>query len=213
MPSRFLYPLSSDPGTEWVYAPGLDWAGKLIERVTGMSLEDFVKINIFHPLGMTNSTYFLQSRPDMLAARVEMTLRNKETGQLEYSYEPYWYSDGEDAFGGLGVKSTPRDFMQLLHSLLLNNGQILSLAMVDEMFRPQLTDELADNMTAFLTTPPVKDLMGRLVPNGVKSNFGLGGILAMEDVPGGGWRRAASMTFFGLPNFNFVSKPHCESLP
>ncbi|CAD6576635.1 MAG: hypothetical protein CYPHOPRED_006065 [Cyphobasidiales sp. Tagirdzhanova-0007] len=105
----------SDPGTDWVYAPGLDWTGRLIERVTGMGLQDFIKQNIFDPLGMTMSTYFLQSRPDMIRDRVDMTLRNKETGQLEYSYEPYWYNDPQDAFGGLGLKTTPGDFMQILH--------------------------------------------------------------------------------------------------
>ena len=205
VPSRFHYPLVSDPGTDWVYAPGLDWTGRLIERVTGMGLEDFIKLNIFRPLGMAHSTYFLQSRPDMIAARVEMTLRNKETGQLEYSYEPYWYHDPEDAFGGLGLKTTPTDFMQLLHSLLLNNGQLLSPAMVDEMFKPQLSDELADKMTRFLTGPGIKELLGRLLPKGVRSNFGMGGVLAMEDVSGGDWRQEGSLTFFGLPNFNFVS--------
>jgi CubicO group peptidase (beta-lactamase class C family) len=37
---RFGYPLIFEPGTNWIYGPGIDWAGKLVERVTGQTLEE-----------------------------------------------------------------------------------------------------------------------------------------------------------------------------
>lgn len=40
-------PLAFEPGAKWCYSTGLDWAGFLVERVTGSSLEDYFQENIF----------------------------------------------------------------------------------------------------------------------------------------------------------------------
>jgi CubicO group peptidase (beta-lactamase class C family) len=206
VPSRFLYPLITEPGTQWRYSPAVDWAGLLVERLTGGTLEEFMIKNIFEPLGMRTTTFFLQKRPDMIAKRVDMTLRNKETGRLEFNDEKYWHEDTPVGFGGMTLKTTPNDFMQLLHAILLNDGRLLSPALVEEMFRPQLNDETAEEMNRLLIAPPYEIFFGRLVPGGIKANFGLGGLLAMEDVLPGGWRRKGSMVWYGLPNLHWVGQ-------
>src|SRR5262249_52559669 len=54
-------PLMFDPGTRWQYGTGIDFAGKLVEGVSGMTLEDYFQKNIFGPLGMTDTSFILPS--------------------------------------------------------------------------------------------------------------------------------------------------------
>jgi hypothetical protein len=37
--SNFATPLIYDPGTQWRYSTSIDWAGKLVERISGLNLE------------------------------------------------------------------------------------------------------------------------------------------------------------------------------
>lgn len=204
VPSRFLYPLTAEPGTQWRYSPAIDWVGLLIERLTGLDLEEYMKKNIFDPLEMKMTTFYLQKRPDMLAKRVDMTLRNKETGKLHFDDEKYLREDAPTAFGGMTLKTTPSDFMAFLHALLLKDDRLLPPTLVDEMLRPQLDEEVAKDMNQYFAQPPFQLFFGRLIPKGTTMNFGLGGLLAMEDVPGGGWREKGSMVWYGVPNIHWV---------
>lgn len=58
-------PLAFDPGERWEYGISMDWAGKMIEAVSGMRLGAYLNKNITAPLGM-NSTAF-KITPDMRA--------------------------------------------------------------------------------------------------------------------------------------------------
>ena len=57
-----------EPGTQWQYGVGIDWAGTIVERVSGMSLNEYFQNNIFEPLGIVNINMFPpQSMKDKLA--------------------------------------------------------------------------------------------------------------------------------------------------
>jgi methyl acetate hydrolase len=51
LPRRF------ESGTQFLYGSSLDWVGKLIEKISGISLEDYFRIHITGPLNM-NRTWF-----------------------------------------------------------------------------------------------------------------------------------------------------------
>jgi CubicO group peptidase (beta-lactamase class C family) len=51
-------PLVNQPGTKFQYGVGVDWAGTLVERITGLCLEDYFRTHIFGPLGIENITFF-----------------------------------------------------------------------------------------------------------------------------------------------------------
>ena len=51
------FPRQFESGTEYLYGTNTDWAGKLVEKVSGMTLERYFKKKIFKPLGI-KSTYF-----------------------------------------------------------------------------------------------------------------------------------------------------------
>ena len=59
-------PLLFEPGERWQYGIGVDWAGRLVETLSGQTLDAYMAANIFGPLGMTSTSFF----PDAaLAAR------------------------------------------------------------------------------------------------------------------------------------------------
>ena len=53
-----LQPLVHQPGEGWEYGVSIDWAGILLERATGQSLNDYMHKNIFEPLGLKNISMF-----------------------------------------------------------------------------------------------------------------------------------------------------------
>ncbi|KPM42809.1 hypothetical protein AK830_g3715 [Neonectria ditissima] len=50
-------PLRFRPGESWQYGSGIDWAGQVLETVTGQSLGSYMSENIFKPLGMSDTTF------------------------------------------------------------------------------------------------------------------------------------------------------------
>lgn len=53
-------PLIRQPGEAWMYHTGSDVLGRLIERVTGGSLADFLRRRVFEPLGMRDTGFQVQ---------------------------------------------------------------------------------------------------------------------------------------------------------
>lgn len=144
------FPLVYEPGTGWSYSPGLDWAGVLVERVTGRDLESFFRENIFVPLKMTSTTFFptdevksrLMSMTKGLPDRsIECFPDNFESHNMPREGDPS--KVGPLLAGGAGLYSTARDFLALLRAILASGIQgevrpehaIISKAGHDEMFR------------------------------------------------------------------------------
>ena len=50
-------PLVAQPGTEWIYGPRTDVLGRVVEIVSGISLDRFFRERIFAPLGMDDTFY------------------------------------------------------------------------------------------------------------------------------------------------------------
>ncbi len=50
-------PLLFDPGERWSYGINLEWAGKVIEAVSGKRLSAYLQENLLGPLGMTDTAF------------------------------------------------------------------------------------------------------------------------------------------------------------
>jgi len=72
-------PLVKQPGEGWEYGVNIDWAGVLVERATGLSLNDYVHQHIFRPLDLTNISMF--PTKSMKAKLAYMNYRSPD-GQL-----------------------------------------------------------------------------------------------------------------------------------
>ena len=205
---RYLDPLIFEPGTAWSYGTGVDWAGKVIERVNGgVPLEEYMKANVFAPLGIKDMTFYLQRRSDLIAKRADISKRDPENpqGVLAFEDAAYWHDRPADGFGGQGLFSTPEEYIKILHSLLFDDGKLLKPETAELLFSPQLSGTSEAAFTATLANDMMNEMMGSLMPLGLKKNHTLGGMLLQEDIPGTPWRRAGTLAWSGMPSIYWVS--------
>ncbi|MGH2443271.1 MAG: serine hydrolase domain-containing protein [Chloroflexota bacterium] len=192
----FKAPLLADPGTRFNYGINTDWLGKVVEAVSGLSLDVCVKDNITGPLGM-NETAFLMN-DEQKANSVPVHVRGDDgqwavIGEI-LNQQPDWWA------GGHGLYSTPRDYVRF-QRMLLGNGalegtKILESDTVDAAFTNQIGD--LDFPAEIPTADPAASHAVNLGP-GYKWGYGL--LLNTQDVPG--MRRAWSGAWAGLCNTYF----------
>jgi CubicO group peptidase (beta-lactamase class C family) len=119
-------PLHFEPGTEFKYAEGLDVLGYLIEKLSGMPLDQFFRERIFDPLGMTDTYFYLpDSKVDRLVAVQTLKDGNWERVTSHFAYDPEYPVKGAKSFfsGGGGLSSTARDYAAFLQ-MYLNKGEL-----------------------------------------------------------------------------------------
>ena len=117
-------PLASQPGTEWRYSVSVDIQGLIIERLSGMSLADFMKTRIFDPLKMTDTAFWLP--PEKAGRLAALYVPNPKTGKL-ITANNFMVLDITKppvvASGGGGLVSTTADYARFAQ-MLLNGGQL-----------------------------------------------------------------------------------------
>lgn len=132
----FSYPHGFQPGTGWMYGPGVDWAGRAVERVTGRTLGEHMQQRIFDPLGITDAEFYPVTRQDLRARLVDLNPDDPEAlGRAVLGGGGDMNKRSEGHFGGHGLFMTAPDFGKVLRSLLANDGTLLKPATVDDMGR------------------------------------------------------------------------------
>lgn len=118
-------PLHHKPGEQYTYSEGLDVLGYLIEIVSGMPFDKFLRTRLFDPLGMDDTWFYL---PDEKASRL-VTVQEPVDGTWKKLPESFYDTDypvkGAKAFfaGGAGLSSTAEDYATLLQ-MYLNGGEL-----------------------------------------------------------------------------------------
>lgn len=77
----YASPLVFEPGTAWQYGIGIDWAGEMVMRVSGLSLNDYMHQHIFKPLGLENISMY--PTDDMKANLAHMHARQQDGTLVE----------------------------------------------------------------------------------------------------------------------------------
>lgn len=113
-------PLISHPGEEFHYGMSVDVLGYLVEVISGMSFDEFLKERIFTPLQM-NDTYMVL--PEDKLPRLAKTYRYIN-GRMEESPIDLSYLTTQTYFsGGAGLVSTPADYLRFAQ-MMLNEGKL-----------------------------------------------------------------------------------------
>jgi CubicO group peptidase (beta-lactamase class C family) len=145
-------PLNSQPGEHWEYGLNTDVLGYLVEVVSGMPFDAFLKSRIFDPLGMRDTQFYVS---DAQRARVvSLYMPNPQGGIVKApDTETRWgdlvfsagvpYAGTRSYFsGGGGLSSTARDYLRFTQMLLnggeLDGARILSPKSVELMARNQI---------------------------------------------------------------------------
>ncbi|RDH18478.1 beta-lactamase/transpeptidase-like protein [Aspergillus niger ATCC 13496] len=213
----FLQPLIHQPGEAWEYGISVDWAGFLLERVTGQTLHEYMQQHIFQPLRLTHISMIPNEANQAKLACMHQRVSNgqlyvRKEHPLQRSLAIGLYpNDSPSSFcfsGGAGCFSTAHDYYRIL-STLLNNGtcpligtQLLSRETVDEMFRnqiPHLAPLNGKHMPA--AKPELTTAATGLQPtvDGNRQGWGLTFLLSGGDTG----RSIGTAQWTGLPNLRW----------
>lgn len=114
-------PLLFEPGTQWNYSMSTDVCGALVERISGVPLDEFLRTRIFEPLGMTDTGF---SAPGSAVDRCSVLYAATPSTKL-LPMAPAESMTRPPAFlsGGGGLVSTADDYLRFCH-LLVGGGAV-----------------------------------------------------------------------------------------
>ena len=149
----YVYPFSKGPrlfeaGTDFKYGTGLGFVGLMIEKVTGLSLEEYCKQNIFNPLGMQNTFFTIprEKKDQIVPLGIRQGKRSKNIRKMPFKGQPYLRFWRKSYYGGTEIFSSPNDFSKFIQCLMnkgsYNGKNIISAKSFDEMIKPGNFDQM-----------------------------------------------------------------------
>ncbi len=133
-----LTPLMFEPGSRWQYGTSADWSGRLVETVSGLTLEQYFQKNILKPLGhgrhqLPRTRGEVRSHGQRISPRAK-TARSTEDPR---ALPPPPKVDN----GGGGLYSTARDYVRFTQ-MILRRGRGPG---GEEILQPKTVDMMATN--------------------------------------------------------------------
>ena len=196
-------PLAFDPGTRWQYGTSLDWTGRLVEKVSGLTLEEYFQKNILQPLEMKDTSFLV---PANKFDRLASTYRRQPDGVLKE--DPRAQPAAPKEFnGGGGLYSTAPDYVRFMQMILKKgrgrgDDRILQAKTVEMMSANQIGNLGAGKLK---TSRPAISADVDFHP-GVTDKWGYGFLINTVAYPNGG-RSAGSLAWAGVENTYYWIDP------
>jgi methyl acetate hydrolase len=194
-------PLLFEPGERWHYGTSTDWLGRLVEKVSDLSLEDYFRQRIFTPLGMPDTFYFV---PKDKETRLVTVNRRLADGSLVKN-SPQPLTSGFTPIGGGGLSSTASDYIRFTRAFLnggeLDGARVLSASTVALMGQNHIG---AVGVPALKTAIPARSDDFSFIADG-RDKWGLGFLITVDAVPGK--RSADSLSWGGINNTYYWLDP------
>jgi len=183
-------PLLHQPGEYFAYSYSTTVLGHIIEKVSGETLDEFLEKNIFEPLAMHNSGFFVKGeRLDRFVTHYVMSAEGLRA--IETPENTDYKDDNRLLDGGGAMAGTGEDYLKFATMLAnggeLNGVRILSRDSVMSMFEPQIKTQDIDFLSGI--------------------NFGLGFALGDSSTEELGLRPARTFGWAGSANTNFWVDP------
>ncbi|KZV93820.1 beta-lactamase/transpeptidase-like protein [Exidia glandulosa HHB12029] len=133
----FQLPLIAEPGTEFCYSIGPDWASRAVSRVTGTPFAEYVKNNIADPLGISFTFQEEFRHPFNTVLPDGSVIALPEV-------VPAIHQDRSEAWGGNGGFTSVKSYLEILATLLrggvsVSGQRILKNETVTELLKDTLT--------------------------------------------------------------------------
>jgi len=139
-------PLAHQPGTAWEYSVSVDVLGRVIEKVTGERLSDFLDERLFKPLKMVDTGFFIP--PANIGRQAQPLATDPLTGAPQKLHDVSARPANDS--GGAGGVSTAADYFRFAQMMLnggwLDDAQILSRTTVGFMASDHLGPNVARAM-------------------------------------------------------------------
>ena len=129
-------PLLFDPGEKWEYSLCHDVLAALVEVISGETFGEYVKKNIFEPLGMSNSSFLSPDPASIVANKYRCT----DTGVREMEKKNELVIGSKYESGGAGCISTVEDYIKFAEALC-HGDVILKNETVELMMQNQLDEK------------------------------------------------------------------------
>ncbi len=178
-----LTPLMFEPGSRWQYGTSADWSGRLVETVSGLTLEQYFQKNILEPLGMHDTSFIL---PAGKFDRVVSEYRRQPDGKLvedprTMPTPPKTYN------GGGGLNSTAGDYVRFMQMFLRHGKGPKG----EQILQPKTVDMMATNQIGELSAGKLKTARPNISSDvdfhpGFKDGFGFGFLINSKGLR---WRR------------------------
>jgi len=199
-----LTPLMFEPGSRWQYGTSADWSGRLVETVSGLTLEQYFQKNILEPLEMHDTSFLVPAAKfDRLVS--EYHRGSDGTGPLKEN--PRALPKPPKAFnGGGGLYSTAPDYVRFMQ-MILRRGQGPK---GEQLLQPKTVDMMAGIQTGDLSCGKLKTSRPDISSDvdfhpGFKDGFGFGFLI--NSVAYDGRRSAGSLAWGGVANTYFWIDP------
>lgn len=191
-------PLLHQPGTAFEYGMSTDLLGRILEIVTGDSLDTVLGDIVLKPLGMANTSF--SPDPDTLSEIAPSPVQ--EAFAPDFTTSPTWFS------GGAGLFSTGSDYM-LFARMLLGRGKFKDIKIIErETFARMCQPSLAADVTYGQYTESL-GISAPWAKNGL--SFGLGVAVRtteLEGIPGGlgecSWPGVSGANFWVDPKNDLI---------
>lgn len=191
-------PLRYQPGERWQYSLATDVCGALVERVSGMPLEDYLKQAIFEPLGMVDTAFHVPAdKADRFAANY-MRMPDKSLRLSDDPAKSPYLKDPVFKSGGGGLAGTMADYVRFAEMLRaggsLDGVRVIGARTLDLMVHNHLKDN--QDLTQMA-------IGGFSETDNAGIGFGLGFAMTIDQTATGGlssgdfyWGGAASTIFW-----------------
>jgi methyl acetate hydrolase len=166
-------PRMEKPGDIWRYGTSTDWVGRIVEKLSGKTLEDYFRDHITGPLGM-QSTWF--NVPEDLQHLIVSFGTRADTGFREYRRIPTRKVTSYS--GGAGLFSSPNDYLKFIHCILndgaYDDGYLLKPETIEQFFNDEFSVSLlpANAMPEEIPSPE------EMLPYYIHDRYGLSWALA-----------------------------------
>ena len=190
-------PLAFDPGTDWEYGTGIDWVGKMVEAVSGMTLGEYFAKYLTDPLGMSD-TAFTHS-PSMLERASAVHARLPDGSLQTMDLPPP--ENPEFETGGGGLHGTMSDFGKFIR-MILNDGELDGVRVLE----PETVATMCENHIGDLRVKNLKTVAPPFTNDaeffpGQPKSWGL--TFQINEQPADTGRPAGTLMWAGLANSFF----------
>jgi CubicO group peptidase (beta-lactamase class C family) len=132
-------PLAFQPGDRWQYGSSTDFVAALVEKISGMTVDEYVRQRIFEPLGIRDTYYNI---PKDKVNRVAAVYRPDKDGKITLSRKPEFHEPTTYFPGVAGLNGTAADYFRF-SQMILNGGEydghrLLGRMTVDMMISNQI---------------------------------------------------------------------------
>lgn len=113
-------PLDAHPGSKWQYRSATNQVGVLVEKISGMTLDEFLSERLFKPLGMNDTHFYV---PVSKLSRVAAIYEPGDNGGLTLTSPPRVTPASQYFSGSGGLSSTIHDYFRI-QQMMLNGGEL-----------------------------------------------------------------------------------------